>query len=148
MDTVVAAGLLVLFLGRRAQQCPSYVPATAMQLSLIPITTGAIGAALPKTTFHVWFSNLNDRPPYYNPHIFVDMIRKHGPVEACRRVIMELPAHQAPSGYSQLWERKRLDLTAEVTVLQPEWSSLFERAVRERAEARLRRCGWEPPASA
>lgn len=30
------------------------------------------------------------RPPY-NPHIFVDMINEHGPVEACRRVIMEMP---------------------------------------------------------
>ena len=84
------------------------------------------------------------RPPY-NPHIFVDMIDRHGPIEACRRVIMEKPAHQAPSGYGQLWERGRLDLTAEVTVLQPEWAELFEPAVLERAEARLKRCGWDPP---
>lgn len=86
------------------------------------------------------------KPPY-DPRIFVGMIHKHGPVEACRRVIMELPAHQAPLGYSQLWERGRLDLTVEVTVLRSEWSSLFERTVLERASERLKRCGWTPSPS-
>jgi len=84
--------------------------------------------------------------PRYNPYIFQRMIGEHGPVEACRRVIMELPVHQAPSGYAQLWERGRLDLTAEATVLQPEWSDLFEPSVLQRAEGRLRRCGWPPTA--
>ena len=83
------------------------------------------------------------RPPY-NPYIFQRMIGEHGPVEACRRVIMELPAHQAPSGYGHLWERGRLDLTAEATVLRPEFSALFEEAVTDRAKTRLERCGWRP----
>jgi hypothetical protein len=83
------------------------------------------------------------RPPY-NPYIFQRMIGEHGPVEACRRVIMELPAHQAPSGYGQLWERGRLDLTAKATVINPDFSALFDEAVIQRAKARLERCGWRP----
>ncbi len=86
------------------------------------------------------------RPPY-NPYIFLRMIEDHGPIEACRRVIMELPAHQAPSGFTQLWERQSLGLTAEATVLEPTWSKLFDDAVLERAEARLRGCGWSPSGS-
>jgi hypothetical protein len=86
------------------------------------------------------------RPPY-NPYIFLHMVDQHGPVEACRRVIMELPAHQAPSGFGQLWERTRLDLTAEATVLlRRDWSALFDETVLERAETRLRRCGYIPTA--
>jgi hypothetical protein len=84
------------------------------------------------------------RPPY-NPYVFLRMVEDHGPAEACRRVIMELPAHQAPSGFGQLWERQRLDLTAEATALRPEWSELFSTSVKQRAEARLRSCGWQPP---
>lgn len=73
----------------------------------------------------------------YNPSIFLDMIGKHGIAEACRRVIMELPANQAPYGFGKLWELGRLDLTAENTVLEERWIPLFDDAVRQRATERL-----------
>jgi hypothetical protein len=83
-------------------------------------------------------SDINEaRRLRYNPAVFLDMIARHRVVDACRRVIMELPAHQAPSGFSKLWELHRLDLTAEDTVLRVKYHPLFECSLRKRAAARL-----------
>ena len=74
----------------------------------------------------------------YDPHIFLDMIHRHRIVEACRRVVMELPANQAPYGFGRLWELGRLDLTVETAMGRERWFPLFGDDVRERAAARLR----------
>src|SRR5206468_10560498 len=43
-----------------------------------------------------------------------------------------------------LWERKRLDLSVEAVMLQPEWHPLFSDAEREIARRRLAEYGFEP----
>jgi hypothetical protein len=80
----------------------------------------------------------------YNPSIFLDMIYRDGPVEACRRVIMD---DELPSGFSRLWELHALSLTAEYAILHGEWAELFDEAVRRRAERRLIQYGWQEPST-
>ncbi len=70
----------------------------------------------------------------YNPSLFLVRLSKHGPVEACREVIM---ASKIPDGFMCLLELKRLELTAEATVLRGPWRLLFSDAVLEQARERL-----------
>lgn len=58
----------------------------------------------------------------------------HGVVEACTHVIMD---KKLPSGFARLYELKRLDLTAEATVVGGPWRVLFPREVIDAANARL-----------
>src|SRR4051812_1277495 len=74
----------------------------------------------------------------YAPKKFRTMVANEGPVEACRRVIMlDYPA----DGFTMLWEKKRLDLTAEAVVQENPWRVLFDDAVLEKARKRLRDYG-------
>jgi hypothetical protein len=68
------------------------------------------------------------------------MMSKHGPVEACRQVIM---ASKIPDGFIRLLELKRLELTAEATVLRGPWQALFSEAVLAQARGRLVAYGRE-----
>ena len=70
----------------------------------------------------------------YNPKVFRQMMSKHGPVIACRQVIMSA---KLPDGFMKLLLLKRLDLTAEATVLREPWRSLFEDEVLAEAKKRL-----------
>jgi hypothetical protein len=78
----------------------------------------------------------------YNPHVFVKMINSHGVLSACRQVIR---SRRAPSGFTTLWEKGRLDLTVEAAVLQSPWRELFEREpdVLLKAQKRLRDYHYE-----
>jgi hypothetical protein len=40
-------------------------------------------------------------------------------------------------GYTALWERKRLDLTVEALVLDPQWKELFTKDELNKAKQRL-----------
>lgn len=71
----------------------------------------------------------------YSPRQFRIMLAESGPVGACYRVIMSA---KIPDGFIRLLELKRLDLTAEATVLRGPWRALFEVAVLEQARKRLR----------
>ncbi len=70
----------------------------------------------------------------YNPTLFLSMMSKDGAVEACRQVIM---VSKIPDGFLRLLELKRLELTAEATVLRGPWQALFSEAVLEQARRRL-----------
>ena len=46
-------------------------------------------------------------------------------------------------GYTALWERKRLDLTVEALVLDPEWKELFTDEELKLARKRLDQYGYQ-----
>jgi hypothetical protein len=71
----------------------------------------------------------------YHPTVFRQMMSKDGSVAACRKVIMSA---KIPDGFMKLWVLKRLDLTAEATVLRGPWRSLFEEEVLAEAMKRLK----------
>ena len=71
----------------------------------------------------------------YNATRFLSMVVEHGGLETARYL---LHAATVSEGYTALWERKRLDLTVEVMILQPEWQALFSDAKRRIAVNRLR----------
>ena len=54
------------------------------------------------------------------PTILSRRIQKHGGVEAARRTVQDM----TPT-FEKLWEAKRLDLTVEAVVLDPQWAELF-----------------------
>jgi len=68
---------------------------------------------------------------------FLKML-EHGPVAACTQVIM---ATKLPTGFSRLYELKRLDLTAEAASVDGPWRLLFAPEVITAANARLRQFG-------
>ena len=69
---------------------------------------------------------------------FHQMLTEHGGVETARRL---LP--QTSDGFTELWRRKRLDLTVEALVLQPRWARLFSVNELGMARSRLSECGWK-----
>lgn len=71
----------------------------------------------------------------YRPVAFQRMLADHGPVEACRQVIMST---KIPDGFLRLWELKRVDLTAEATILAGPWKELFGQEILDRARRRLK----------
>lgn len=53
----------------------------------------------------------------------------------------------ATSGFTKLWEKKRLDLSVEALILQPQWYMLFDEADLRRAYGRLSDFHFNFPAS-
>ena len=68
----------------------------------------------------------------YDAKAFLSMVAEHGGEATAHRLLAE----PLQPGFTELWLRKRLDLTMEYLVLRPEWQSLFSEA--ELAEARRR----------
>jgi hypothetical protein len=66
------------------------------------------------------------------------MLADLGAVETCNRLIT---SPNIPEGFSVLFEKNRLDLTAEAAVLNGPWKALFDPLVLARAEKRLRAFG-------
>jgi hypothetical protein len=60
----------------------------------------------------------------YNAKYFLRMLSEHGPVETARRLIN---SSQPSEGFTQLWKRKRLDLTVDAQILRPEFQEPFHR---------------------
>lgn len=75
----------------------------------------------------------------YRPMTFLRMLSDHGGVETARRLI-----RGPTSGFTKLWEHRRLDLSVEALILKPEWHSLFTDEERKLARARLREYGYTP----
>jgi hypothetical protein len=72
----------------------------------------------------------------YNATRFLQMLGEHGGLETARRLLPHMS-----DGFTQLWQRNRLDLTVEWLILEPRWRHLFSDAEREVARRRLRECG-------
>lgn len=77
----------------------------------------------------------------YNATRFLSMVSEKGGYEAARTL---LHASKVSDGFSVLWERKRLDLTVEAVVLNPEWHDLFSEVERNIAHQRLVERGYDP----
>ncbi len=85
----------------------------------------------------------------YRPRKFEHMIADKGVVQAIREVI---GTKQIPDGFTRLWERGRLDLSAEALIIErPEFHPLFTPAELATARKRLKDyegdvrslCDWE-----
>jgi hypothetical protein len=70
----------------------------------------------------------------YNATYFLQMLAEHGPLDTAHRLIR---ASQPSEGFTQLWERGRLDLTVETQVLRPQFHDLFSDEERDICERRL-----------
>jgi hypothetical protein len=70
----------------------------------------------------------------YRPTEFLKMISRESPLLVAKRLIM---SKTPSSGFTRLWELKRLDLTVEALALSGQWKHLFSQQERERAESRL-----------
>jgi len=71
----------------------------------------------------------------YNAHYFHQMLRDHPADEVARRLVL---AKQPSYGLWRLKELGRLDMSAEMWVLLPWYEELFDAAVRDEAEKKLR----------
>jgi hypothetical protein len=75
----------------------------------------------------------------YNATRFLGMVVERGGLETARYL---LHAATVSEGYTALWERQRLDLTVEATILQPNWQLLFTDMERQIAINRLQEYGY------
>lgn len=73
---------------------------------------------------------------------FLGMLSERGGL-ATARYLLHAPA--VSEGYTALWERGRLDLTVEATILEAKWRPLFSDDERTLAVARLREYGFTGP---
>lgn len=76
----------------------------------------------------------------YTATRFLQMLHEHRGLETARIL---LHSSNVSEGYTALWERKRLDLTVEALILQPEWNELFTNDEREIARQRLQDYGYD-----
>jgi hypothetical protein len=70
----------------------------------------------------------------YNPTIFIQIVANSGGLAAAKQL---LAADKPSLDFTELWERKRLDLTVEAVVLRPEFAHLFSRSELRVARGRL-----------
>lgn len=69
------------------------------------------------------------------------MLAEHGGLATARKL---LRTPTVSDGFAALWERGRLDLTVEATVVQPEFAELFDDEEIEVARRRLEQFGYTP----
>ena len=74
----------------------------------------------------------------YTATRFLQMLTDHGGVETVRRLLPQMS-----DGFSQLWQRNRLDLTVEYLILEQRWHDLFSDEERDLARRRLIDCGMK-----
>jgi hypothetical protein len=67
------------------------------------------------------------------------MIGEYGAVDAVRRLIA---SGTIQSGFVEMWECERLDLTVEALVIGDEFQTLFTQPEIARARRRLEDCGF------
>jgi hypothetical protein len=87
---------------------------------------------------------------HYPANYFREMLEERFGYETAMQLIHD--THPS-SGYTALWERKRLDLTVEALILRPQWYELFTDDDRLAAYQRLHEYefqfppdSWHPPA--
>ena len=76
----------------------------------------------------------------YDATYFLRMLSEHGPVDTARRLITST---QPSEGFTQLWQRKRLDLTVEAQALRPQFAHLFTEEERDVCRRRLADYGYD-----
>jgi hypothetical protein len=76
----------------------------------------------------------------YNPNYFLQMLDDYGALGAARRLIT---GDNPSSGFTRLWECKRLDLTVEAIALTPPYRDLFTEEELTLARERLRDYRYE-----
>jgi hypothetical protein len=77
---------------------------------------------------------------HYHASYYLEMLRDHGSLATAQRL---LASSAVSTGFTTLWERKRLDLTVEHVVLQPEFRALFTDDELETARRRLMDHGFD-----
>jgi hypothetical protein len=70
----------------------------------------------------------------YNATRFLQIVNKHGGLRAAKMLIN---ASSVSDGFTELWKHRRLDLTVEARVLDPQWSELFSDDEKKIAKKRL-----------
>lgn len=80
----------------------------------------------------------------YNATYFLRMVSEMGGLQAAKRL---LSADAPQYGFTELWERHRLDLTMEALVLNSKFNSLFTEEERQTARERLQQHGYSVPNS-
>lgn len=78
----------------------------------------------------------------YNAKRYLQMLHEHRGLQTARSLLHNA---RVSEGYIALWERKRLDLTVESLILQPEWIDLFSNEERDIARKRLTEYGYKVP---
>ncbi|MFO7285414.1 MAG: hypothetical protein LOD94_06340 [Gammaproteobacteria bacterium] len=78
----------------------------------------------------------------YTASAFLKMVVEHGGVEAARMLIH---SQRVSSGYTELWERGRLDLSMEAMIVEtPRFHELFSPEEIEICRKRLADYGYQP----
>ena len=77
----------------------------------------------------------------YTATYYLQMLRELGALGTARRLLW---TDRPSQGFTALWERGRLDLTVENTMLRPEFQELFTDEELEAARERLLQYGWDP----
>ena len=77
----------------------------------------------------------------YTGHVFRRMMVDYGPYEAAKEIMRPTPPGQVQEGFTDLFMRKRLDLTVEWQVIQYNFELLFTVEVRREAYRRFHSVG-------
>jgi hypothetical protein len=78
----------------------------------------------------------------YAPTIFLQMLERRGGLSTAKYLIN---SDRPSDGYTNLYERGRLDLTVEAMVVEnPKWHPLFTDDEIRKARRRLRQYGYQP----
>ena len=75
----------------------------------------------------------------YKPQAFITMRITHGTIIAIKKLIN---SQKVPRGFTNLCEMKRLDLSMENIIQEPEWINLFSDEDRKNAKKRLMDYGY------
>jgi hypothetical protein len=109
-----------------------------------PSSTAPVNKAELEKQFHqamVQGYQQTKRETGYNATMYIQMISKSGGLATARQLIH---AASVSSGFTTLWEKKRLDLAVEAFVLQERWNPLFTDDERQIARDRLAQYGFHP----
>ncbi len=71
----------------------------------------------------------------YRATRFIQMVDRKGGLETARQLLQPAPPSD---GLMKLWECRRLDISMEALILQPEWKPLFTQKERLEAWKRLK----------
>lgn len=75
----------------------------------------------------------------YTASLFMQLVSQKGGLQAARQLILK---EGGTYGFEVLWENKRLDLSVEALVLQPEYEALFSDEERMLCRNRLEEFGY------
>lgn len=76
----------------------------------------------------------------YNPIRFLQMINKYGSIKAAKKILLN--ENNIQEGVVWLWEHRRLDLSVEKLVIEPQYDKLFTKEEKEKAKKRLKKLNY------